>query len=128
MKNRAYKDFKEISELLYKMEKAVINSEREQSSECRKTCKELIRHVNEDMIDLMLTYLDPNDDSYAINVIRETRRDLTYITRVLDRIDPSDFDKDTYLRYQKKIIDWIDHNKDKVTDLMMNYYALYGHE
>ena len=54
MKNRAYKDFKEIADLLYKIEKTVINSEKEEYPDYKKLCQTLIKHINDDIIELMM--------------------------------------------------------------------------
>jgi hypothetical protein len=129
MKNRAYKDFKEIADLLYKIEKTVINSEKEEYPDYKKLCQTLIKHINDDIIELMMTYLDENEDDYARKLLYKTKRNLTALNcMVFDRIDPSNFDHETYLRFQQKIINWVDYYMNKIKDLMMNYYAICDHE
>lgn len=125
MKNRSYKDFKTISSLLYKMEKSIINSTKETYPHYKELCQTIIKHINDDIIELMKTYLDPEIDEYALNILDKVKKNLiTMNLTVFDRIDPSTFDDNTYLLFQHKIITWIGQYKDKVSDLMMNYYTL----
>ena len=47
---------------------------------------------------------------------------------VFDRIDPTKLDNDTYLRFQQKIINWMDYYKEKIDSLMMDYYVICSQE
>jgi hypothetical protein len=125
MKDRAYKDFKEISDLLLVMEKSILNSTRETYNQSKELCKSYIKHINDDIIELMKLYLDNTTDEYALKIIDKTKRNLIAINfMVFDRIDPTKLDNDTYLRFQQKLINWIDYYKEKIDSLMMDYYVI----
>ena len=129
MRNRAYKDFKEISNLLYKIEKSVVNSTKETYPEYKNLCQTIIKHINEDIIELMNSYLDPEQDQYAIDMLYKTKRNLMAMNMtVFDRIDPTSLDASTYLFFQHKMTTWAGYYKDKMMDLMMNYYAICDHD
>ena len=125
MKDRAYKDFKEISDLLLVMEKSILNSTRETYNQSKELCKSYIKHINDDIIELMKLYLDNTIDEYALKIIDKTKRNLIAINfMVFDKIDPTKLDNDTYLRFQQKLINWIDYYKEKIDSLMMDYYVI----
>lgn len=125
MKDRAYKDFKEISDLLLTMEKSILNSTRETYKQSKELCQSYIKHINNDIIELMKLYFDNTKDEYALKIIDDTKRNLIAINfMVFDRIDPTKLDNDTYLRFQQKIINWMDYYKEKIDSLMMDYYVI----
>lgn len=125
MKNRAYKDFKEISDLLLNMEKSILNTTRETYQQSKQLCQSYIKHINDDIIELMKIYLNDESDEYALKMIDDTKRNLIAINfMVFDRIDPTKFDDETYLRFQQKIINWINYYKEKMESLMMDYYII----
>lgn len=125
MKNRAYKDFKEISDLLLNMEKSILNTTRETYQQSKQLCQSYIKHINDDIIELMKIYLNDESDEYALKMIDDTKRNLIAINfMVFDRIDPTKFDDETYLRFQQKIINWINYYKEKMESLMMDYYIM----
>jgi len=129
MKDRAYKDFKEISDLLLTMEKSVLNSTRETYKQSKELCQSYIKHINNDIIELMKIYFDNTTDEYALKMIDETKRNLIAINfMVFDRIDPTKLDNDTYLRFQQKLINWMDYYKEKIDGLMMDYYVIRSQE
>ena len=124
MKDRAYKDFKEISDLLLVMEKSILNSTRETYNQSKELCQSYIKHIN-DIIELMELYFDNTTDEYALKMIDNTKRNLIAMNfMVFDRIDPTKLDDVTYLRFQQKIINWIDYYKEKIDSLMMDYYVI----
>ena len=128
MKDRAYKDFKEISDLLLVMEKSILNSTRETYNQSKELCQSYIKHIN-DIIELMELYFDNTKDEYALKIIDDTKRNLIAINfMVFDRIDPTKLDNDTYLRFQQKIIKWMDYYKEKIDSLMMDYYVICSQE
>ena len=125
MKDRAYKDFKEISDLLLVMEKSILNSTRETYNQSKELCQSYIKHINDDIIELMKLYFDNTTDEYALKMIGKTKRNLIAMNfMVFDRIDPTKLDDVTYLRFQQKIINWIDYYKEKIDSLMMDYYVI----
>ena len=125
MKDRAYKDFKEISDLLLVMEKSILNSTRETYNQSKELCQSYIKHINDDIIELMKLYFNNNTDEYALKMIDNTKRNLIAMNfMVFDRIDPTKLDDVTYLRFQQKIINWIDYYKEKIDSLMMDYYVI----
>ena len=125
MKDRAYKDFKEISDLLLTMEKSILNSTKETYKQNKELCQSYIKHINNDIIELMKIYFDNTTDEYALKMIDETKRNLIAMNfMVFDRIDPTQLDNDTYLRFQQKLINWIDYYKEKIDSLMMDYYVI----
>ena len=125
MKDRAYKDFKEISDLLITMEKSILNSTRETYKQSKELCQSYIKHINDDIIELMKIYFDNTTDEYALKIIDQTKRNLIAINfMVFDRIDPTKLDDDTYLRFQQKLINWMDYYKEKIDSLMMDYYVI----
>ena len=125
MKNRAYKDLKEISDLLLTMEKSILNSIKETYNQSKDLCQSYIKHINDDIIELMKMYLDNTTDEYALKIIDKTKRNLIAINfMVFDRIDQTKLDDDTYLRFKQKIINWIDYYKEKIDSLMMDYYVI----
>lgn len=129
MIDRAYKDFKEISDLLLTMEKSILNSTRETYKQSKELCKSYIKHINDDIIELMKIYFDNTTDEYALKMIDNTKRNLIAINfMVFDRIDPTKLDNDTYLRFQQKIINWMDYYKEKIDSLMMDYYVICSQE
>lgn len=129
MIDRAYKDFKEISDLLLTMEKSILNSTRETYKQSKELCQSYIKHINDDIIELMKLYFDNTKDEYALKIIDDTKRNLIAINfMVFDRIDPTKLDNDTYLRFQQKIINWMDFYKEKIDSLMMNYYVICSQE
>ena len=129
MIDRAYKDFKEISDLLLTMEKSILNSTRETYKQSKELCQSYIKHINDDIIELMKIYLDNTTDEYALKMIDNTKRNLIAINfMVFDRIDPTKLDNDTYLRFQQKIINWMDYYKEKIDSLMMDYYVICSQE
>ena len=129
MKDRSYKDFKEISDLLLTMEKSILNSTRETYNQSKELCQSYIKHINDDIIELMKIYFDNTTDEYALKMIDETKRNLIAINfMVFDRIDPTKLDNDTYLRFQQKIINWMDYYKEKIDSLMMDYYVICSQE
>lgn len=124
MKDRAYKDFKEISDLLLVMEKSILNSTRETYNQSKELCQSYIKHIN-DIIELIELYLDNTKDEYALKMIDKTKRNLIAMNfMVFDRIDPTKLDDGTYLRFQQKIINWMDYYKEKIDSLMMDYYVI----
>ena len=125
MKDRAYKDFKEISDLLITMEKSILNSTRETYKQSKELCQSYIKHINDDIIELMKIYFDNTTDEYALKIIDQTKRNLIAINfMVFDRIDPTKLDDDTYLRFQQKLINWMAYYKEKIDSLMMDYYVI----
>ena len=129
MINRAYKDFKEISDLLLTMEKSILNSTRETYKQSKELCQSYIKHINDDIIELMKIYFYNTKDEYALKIIDDTKRNLIAINfMVFDRIDPTKLDDVTYLRFQQKIINWIDYYKEKIDSLMMDYYVICSQE
>ena len=129
MIDRAYKDFKEISDLLLTMEKSILNSTRETYKHSKELCQSYIKHINDDIIELMKIYFDNTTDEYALKMIDNTKRNLIAINfMVFDRIDPTKLDNDTYLRFQQKIINWMDYYKEKIDSLMMDYYVICSQE
>lgn len=129
MKDRAYKDFKEISDLLLVMEKSILNSTRETYNQSKELCQSYIKHINDDIIELMKLYFNNNTDEYALKMIDNTKRNLIAMNfMVFDRIDPTKLDDGTYLRFQQKIINWMDYYKEKIDSLMMDYYVICSHE
>lgn len=129
MKDRAYKDFKEISDLLLVMEKSILNSTRETYNQSKELCQSYIKHINDDIIELMKLYFDNTTDEYALKMIDNTKRNLIAMNfMVFDRIDPTKLDNDTYLRFQQKIINWMDYYKEKIDSLMMDYYVICSQE
>ena len=129
MIDRAYKDFKEISDLLLTMEKSILNSTRETYKQSKELCQSYIKHINDDIIELMKIYFDNTTDEYALKMIDNTKRNLIAINfMVFDRIDPTKLDNDTYLRFQQKIINWMDYYKEKIDSLMMDYYVICSQE
>ena len=115
MKDRAYKDFKEISDLFLTMEKSILNSTRETYKQSKELCQSYIKHINDDIIELMKIYFDNTTDEYALKMIDEVKRNLIAMNfMVFDRIDPTKLDDETYLRFQQKIINWIDYYKEKI--------------
>ena len=125
MKDRTYKDFKEISDLLLTMEKSILNSTRETYKQSKELCQSYIKHINDDIIELMKIYFDNTTDEYALKIIDQTKRNLIAINfMVFDRIDPTKLDDDTYLRFQQKLINWMDYYKEKIDSLMMDYYVI----
>ena len=129
MIDRAYKDFKEISDLLLTMEKSILNSTRETYKQRKELCQSYIKHINDDIIELMKIYFDNTTDEYALKMIDNTKRNLIAINfMVFDRIDPTKLDNDTYLRFQQKIINWMDYYKEKIDSLMMDYYVICSQE
>lgn len=125
MKDRAYKDFKEISDLLLTMEKSILNSTREAYKQSKELCQSYIKHINDDIIELMKIYFDNTTDEYALKIIDQTKRNLIAMNfMVFDRIDPTKLDDDTYLRFQQKLINWMDYYKEKIDSLMMDYYVI----
>ena len=129
MIDRAYKDFKEISDLLLTMEKSILNSTRETYKQSKELCQSYIKHINNDIIELMKLYFDNTKDEYALKIIDDTKRNLIAINfMVFDRIDPTKLDNDTYLRFQQKIINWMDYYKENIDSLMMNYYLICSQE
>lgn len=129
MIDRAYKDFKEISYLLLTMEKSILNSTRETYKQSKELCQSYIKHINDDIIELMKIYFDNTTDEYALKMIDNTKRNLIAINfMVFDRIDPTKLDNDTYLRFQQKIINWMDYYKEKIDSLMMDYYVICSQE
>ena len=129
MIDRAYKDFKEISDLLLTMEKSILNSTRETYKQRKELCQSYIKHINNDIIELMKIYFDNTTDEYALKMIDNTKRNLIAINfMVFDRIDPTKLDNDTYLRFQQKIINWMDYYKEKIDSLMMDYYVICSQE
>ena len=129
MKDRAYKDFKEISDLLLVMEKSILNSTRETYNQSKELCQSYIKHINDDIIELMKLYFDNNTDEYALKMIDNTKRNLIAMNfMVFDRIDPTKLDDFTYLRFQQKIINWMDYYKEKIDSLMMDYYVICSQE
>ena len=129
MIDRAYKDFKEISDLLLTMEKSILNSTRETYKQSKELCQSYIKHINDDIIELMKIYFDNTTDEYALKMIDNTKRNLIAINfMVFDRIDPTKLDNDTYLRFQQKIINWMDYYKEKIDSLMMDYYVICSKE
>ena len=125
MKDRAYKDFKEISDLLLVMEKSILNSTRETYNQSKELCQSYIKHINDDIIELMKLYFDNTTDEYALKMIDNTKRNLISMNfMVFDRIDPTKLDDITYLRFQQKIINWMDYYKEKIDSLMMDYYVI----
>ena len=128
MKDRAYKDFKEISDLLLVMEKSILNSTRETYNQSKELCQSYIKHIN-DIIELIELYLDNTTDEYALKMIDKTKRNLIAMNfMVFDRIDPTKLDDVTYLRFQQKIINWMDYYKEKIDSLMMDYYLICSQE
>ena len=128
MKDRAYKDFKEISDLLLVMEKSILNSTRETYNQSKELCQSYIKHIN-DIIELIELYLDNTTDEYALKMIDKTKRNLIAMNfMVFDRIDPTKLDDGTYLRFQQKIINWMDYYKEKIDSLMMDYYLICSQE
>ena len=129
MKDRAYKDFKEISDLLLVMEKSILNSTRETYNQSKELCQSYIKHINDDIIELMKLYFDNTTDEYALKMIDKTKRNLIAMNfMVFDRIDPTKLDNDTYLRFQQKLINWINYYKEKIDSLMMDYYVICSQE
>ena len=129
MKDRAYKDFKEISDLFLTMEKSILNSTRETYKQSKELCQSYIKHINDDIIELMKIYFDNTTDEYALKMIDEVKRNLIAINfMVFDRIDPTKLDDEMYLRFQQKIINWIDYYKEKIDSLMMDYYVICSQE
>ena len=129
MKDRAYKDFKEISDLLLTMEKSILNSTREAYKQSKELCQSYIKHINDDIIELMKIYFDNTTDEYALKIIDQTKRNLIAMNfMVFDRIDPTKLDDDTYLRFQQKLINWMDYYKEKIDSLMMDYYVICSQE
>jgi hypothetical protein len=129
MKDRAYKDFKEISDLFLTMEKSILNSTRETYKQSKELCQSYIKHINDDIIELMKIYFDNTTDEYALKMIDEVKRNLIAMNfMVFDRIDPTKLDDETYLRFQQKIINWIDYYKEKIDSLMMDYYVICSQE
>ena len=129
MKDRAYKDFKEISDLLLVMEKSILNSTRETYNQSKELCQSYIKHINDDIIELMKLYFNNNTDEYALKMIDKTKRNLIAMNfMVFDRIDPTKFDDVTYLRFKQKIINWMDYYKEKIDSLMMDYYVICSQE
>ena len=129
MKDRAYKDFKEISDLLLTMEKSILNSTRETYKQSKELCQSYIKHINDDIIELMKIYFDNITDEYALKMIDNTKRNLIAMNfMVFDRIDPTKLDDDTYLRFQQKLINWMDYYKEKIDSLMMDYYVICSQE
>ena len=129
MKDRAYKDFKEISDLLLTMEKSILNSTRETYKQSKELCQSYIKHINDDIIELMKIYFDNTTDEYALKMIDEVKRNLIAMNfMVFDRIDPTKLDDEMYLRFQQKIINWIDYYKEKIDSLMMDYYVICSQE
>lgn len=129
MKDRAYKDFKEISDLFLTMEKSILNSTRETYKQSKELCQSYIKHINDDIIELMKIYFDNTTDEYALKMIDETKRNLIAMNfMVFDRIDPTKLDDEMYLRFQQKIINWIDYYKEKIDSLMMDYYVICSQE
>ena len=129
MKDRAYKDFKEISDLLLTMEKSILNSTKETYKQNKELCQSYIKHINNDIIELMKIYFDNTTDEYALKMIDETKRNLIAMNfMVFDRIDPTQLDNDTYLRFQQKILNWIGYYKEKIDSLMMDYYVICSYE
>ena len=129
MIDRAYKDFKEISDLLLTMEKSILNSTRETYKQSKELCQSYIKHINDDIIELMKIYLDNTTDEYALKMIDNTKRNLIAINfMVFDRIDPTKLDDDTYLRFPQKLINWMDYYKEKIDSLMMDYYVICSQE
>lgn len=125
MKDRAYKDFKEISDLLLTMEKSILNSTKETYKQSKELCQSYIKHINNDIIELMKIYFDNTTDEYALKMIDETKKNLIAMNfMVFDRIDPTKLDNDTYLKFQQKLINWIDYYKEKIDSLMMDYYVI----
>ena len=125
MKDRTYKDFKEISDLLLTMEKSILNSTRKTYKQSKELCQSYIKHINDDIIELMKIYFDNTTDEYALKIIDQTKRNLIAINfMVFDRIDPTKLDDDTYLRFQQKLINWMDYYKEKIDSLMMDYYVI----
>ncbi len=125
MKDRAYKDFKEISDLLLTMEKSILNSTRETYKQSKELCQSYIKHINDDIIELMKLYFDNTTDEYALKTIDKTKRNLIAMNfMVFDRIDPTKLDDDTYLKFQQKLINWMDCYKEKIDSLMMDYYVI----
>ena len=129
MKDRAYKDFKEISDLFLTMEKSILNSTRETYKQSKELCQSYIKHINDDIIELMKIYFDNTTDEYALKMIDEVKRNLIAMNfMVFDMIDPTKLDNDTYLRFQQKLINWIDYYKEKIDSLMMDYYVICSQE
>ena len=129
MKDRAYKDFKEISDLFLTMEKSILNSTRETYKQSKELCQSYIKHINDDIIELMKIYFDNTTDEYALKMIDEVKRNLIAMNfMVFDRIDPTKLDDEMYLRFQQKIINWIDYYKEKIDSLMMDYYVICSQE
>lgn len=129
MKDRAYKDFKEISDLFLTMEKSILNSTRETYKQSKELCQSYIKHINDDIIELMKIYFDNTTDEYALKMIDEVKRNLIAMNfMVFDRIDPTKLDDEMYLRFQQKIINWINYYKEKIDGLMMDYYVICSQE
>ena len=80
MKDRAYKDFKEISDLLLTMEKSILNSTKETYKQNKELCQSYIKHINNDIIELMKIYFDNTTDEYALKMIDEEDEDVERIT------------------------------------------------
>jgi hypothetical protein len=77
----------------------------------------------------MKIYFDNTTDEYALKMIDEVKRNLIAMNfMVFDRIDPTKLDDETYLRFQQKIINWIDYYKEKIDSLMMDYYVICSQE
>ena len=126
---RAYNDFKEISDILLRMEKLILDTSNESYDHDKNICQTYIRHINDDIIELMKLYLDNENDQYAIKVIESTRKNLSDMNHtVFDMIDPTTFDNLTFLRFKQRIINWINEYKEKIDDVMMNYYVICSEE
>jgi hypothetical protein len=123
MKKRAYKDLKELSITLKSIMDCsdIITNDNYQDVKSR--MKFLISHANNDLIDLLMEYLDDEEDVNAKYLLNKTKRNLLALEMTcLDRIDPSKFDYNVILAFRGKIFKWVEYYYKIAADLMRDYY------
>lgn len=123
MKKRAYKDLKELSITLKSImdcSDAITNNNYQ---EIKDRMKFLIGHANNDLIDLLMEYLDDEEDVNTKYLLNKTKRNLLALEMTcLDRIDPSKFDYNVILAFREKIFKWVEYYYKISADLMRTYY------
>lgn len=124
MKNRAYKDLNELANTLKGIMECSNNITNYNYQDIKNKMTFIINHANNDLIDLIMTYLDDEEDKNTIYLIKKTKRNLQALEKTsLDRIDPSEFDAPTLYKFKQKIYTWVEYYYKIVADLMKNYYV-----
>ena len=123
MKQRAYKDLKELSITLKSIMDCSDDITNNNYKEIKDRMKFLIGHANNDLIDLLMEYLDDEEDVNTKYLLNKTKRNLLALEMTcLDRIDPSKFDQNVIVLFKEKIFKWVEYYYKIAADLMRTYY------